>query len=57
LGKQENNVNISNIWEMYEPEYPEYETECHRPVAQLGFLATRGQQHIKMATPDINYEF
>ena len=31
--------------------------ECHRLVAQLGFFDTRGEQHIKMATPAINYDF
>jgi hypothetical protein len=31
--------------------------ECHIPVAQLGLFTTQDEQHIKFATPDINYEF
>ena len=57
MGKQQNNINISNIWEMYEPGYPEYETGVPQTSGIARLFATQGEQHIKFATPDINYEF
>jgi len=42
---------------MYEPGYPEYETGVPQTSGIARLFATQGEQHIKFATPDINYEF
>jgi hypothetical protein len=40
MGKQENNINISNIWEMYEPGYPEHETRVPQTSGRARFFYT-----------------